>query len=780
MTPDERAAERFARETQRRSKKGSLFNLEEDEDGLELTHLGRSLTFDEGAGERESDGTKDDFEGLDEEDTSEDEYQTTKRRRLSPPAGAEEGGEDAQELSGRPKTKNEVMKEVMAKSKLHKYERQKAREDDDDLRAELDGGLAEIYDLIRGRKPAAPQLPLEDAPPIQMNPDRAALLNGKDRAQADREYDERLRQMAFDKRSRPADRTKTEEEKAQEEAERLKNLEADRLRRMLGEHESDSEADQGPDQLDLDQESVHDDAEEFGLTLPNGNSPLELAVEDEDDFILDDDLVASDPDTEAPLSDDGSLLDEQSAGEDDDAEFLSGLTLSNGGRDLESNSQSVFRSGSDNGVAYTYPCPKSHHELLEIMEKAAVEDLPTIVQRIRALYHPKLSSDNKPKMEAFCAVLVEHVAYLANQPSKPPFEVLENLLRHIHSLAKSYPESVGRAFRTHLKEVGEDRPLNLLPGDLIILTGVSTTFPTSDHFHQVVTPSMLTITRYLGQSVVHSLGDLATGAYLCSLCLQYQSISRRFVPEFMNYVLNALDVLAPVKPQRRFGHAPHRQPAQSVRMVEVVRTTRALKFWDVIPEEESSKDNEVLKAALVENFTRLVAASGDLWEGKSASYEIFAPAKGILQHYLNNSCVDNLPESLRQCLRSVLKKINTLLAQAKLRRRPLLLHNHRPLAIKTSIPKFEESFNPDRHYDPDRERAELSKLKAEHKRERKGAMRELRKDANFIARESLKEKKATDAEYERKQRRLIAEINAEEGREANNYAREKMLRKRKR
>jgi nucleolar protein 14 len=456
------------------------------------------------------------------------------------------------------------------------------------------------------------------------------------------------------------------------------------------------------------------------------------------------------------------------------------LTLPNGGRDLESNSQSVFRSGSDNGVAYTYPCPKSHHELLEIMEKAAVEDLPTIVQRIRALYHPKLSSDNKPKMEAFCAVLVEHVAYLANQPSKPPFEVLENLLRHIHSLAKSYPESVGRAFRTHLKEVGEDRPLNLLPGDLIILTGVSTTFPTSDHFHQVVTPSMLTITRYLGQSVVHSLGDLATGAYLCSLCLQYQSISRRFVPEFMNYVLNALDVLAPVKPQRRFGHAPHRQPAQSVRMVEVVRTTRALKFWDVIPEEESSKDNEVLKAALVENFTRLVAASGDLWEGKSASYEIFAPAKGILQHYLNNSCVDNLPESLRQCLRSVLKKINTLLAQAKLRRRPLLLHNHRPLAIKTSIPKFEESFNPDRHYDPDRERAELSKLKAEHKRERKGAMRELRKDANFIARESLKEKKATDAEYERKQRRLIAEINAEEGREANNYAREKMLRKRKR
>ncbi|KAF5015778.1 hypothetical protein F66182_12766 [Fusarium sp. NRRL 66182] len=109
-------------------------------------------------------------------------------------------------------------------------------------------------------------------------------------------------------------------------------------------------------------------------------------------------------------------------------------------------------------------------------------------------------------------------------------------------------------------------------------------------------------------------------------------------------------------------------------------------------------------------------------------------------------------------------------------RRPLLLHNHRPLAIKQSIPKFEEDFNPDKHYDPNRERAELAKLKAEHKRERKGAMRELRKDANFVAREQLKEKKEKDAAYEKKYRRLIAEIQGEEGREAKAYEREKKFR----
>jgi nucleolar protein 14 len=56
-------------------------------------------------------------------------------------------------------------------------------------------------------------------------------------------------------------------------------------------------------------------------------------------------------------------------------------------------------------------------------------------------------------------------------------------------------------------------------------------------------------------------------------------------------------------------------------------------------------------------------------------------------------------------------------------------------------------------------------------------MRELRKDANFIARESLREKKEKDAAYEKKFRRLVAEIQGEEGKEAKEYEREKKKRK---
>ena len=131
---------------------------------------------------------------------------------------------------------------------------------------------------------------------------------------------------------------------------------------------------------------------------------------------------------------------------------------------------------------------------------------------------------------------------------------------------------------------------------------------------------------------------------------------------------------------------------------------------------------------------------------------------------------------LQDTIQSTLDKLSTHLTSAHRSRRPLLLHNHRPLAIKTAIPKFEETFNPDKHYDPNRERAESNRLRAEYKRERKGAMRELRKDANFVAREQLRGKKEKDAAYEHKYKRLVAEVQNEEGRAANEYEREKRLR----
>lgn len=83
----------------------------------------------------------------------------------------------------------------------------------------------------------------------------------------------------------------------------------------------------------------------------------------------------------------------------------------------------------------------------------------------------------------------------------------------------------------------------------------------------------------------------------------------------------------------------------------------------------------------------------------------------------------------------------------------------------------------DKHNDPDDDRREMAKLKAEHKREMKGAVREIRKDSRFIARVKLTEDKKTSKEYHAKMARLTAMIQSEEGAASNEYKREKARRK---
>lgn len=776
MTPEQRAAERFAREKQKKSRKESMFNLEEDEEETPLTHFGESLFGQE----RDGDDFQED--DLTDPDADSDSGERAKRKRVVEEDDMDGQASESEEEQQpeRKKSKKEVMEEIIAKSKLRKYEKQKAKEDDDELRSTLDKGLPDIFEMVSGTKRPEPEpRPVMDS----IDPGRAALMNGMDRDTANRDYDQRLKQMTFDKRSKPSDRTKTDEEKAEEEAERLKQLEEQRVKRMRGEQGDDESGAEGEPDDEADNQSEPDDARQFGLSQPNEEP--ELDVEDEDDFIIDEDLVEMDSVADLSLSDnennESASADGEGAGEGEDLEddeFISGLSLP---ADKNAAPYRVSQStGADaDGVAYTYPCPENHEQFLETVQDVKIDNLLTAVQRIRALHHPRLHADNKGKLEVFSGVLVEHIAYLANQDTNPPFTVLENLLRHIHSLAKSYPEAVTLAFRRHLRDMADDRPLNLIPGDLITLTGAATIFPTSDHFHPVVTPAILSMGRYLGQSTIENLGDLARGAYIGSLCLQHQTLARRYIPEFMNYVLNALCVLSPSEPKSSLGYFPFRKSWQPLKLAAFKQSSldaRKLSFGDIAaPQPESKEEQEILKLSLISTFVSLLDTAADLWTGNSAFFEIFNPARQVLKHVRTTSA-KVASSAVLDKIQHTTHKLDHLLSQAKRSRRPLLLHSHRPLAIKMAIPKFEDSYNPERRYDPDRERAELGKLKAEHKRERKGAMRELRKDANFVARENLRGKRESDAEYEKKYRRLVAEVQGEEGREANAYEKEKKAR----
>jgi nucleolar protein 14 len=678
MALEDKMLERFTREKQLRHKNSSAFDLEdEDEPGL-LTHMGQSLSLDGPA--LVDDFDEDDLKLSDAEAHPSDEERRALKRRRSD-IEDEDGSEDEEdERPERKKPKQEVMKELIAKSKLHKYERQAAKDDDEDVREDLDKGLSNIHELLRGvgQKTGA----AFGTEVSGMNPDRAALMDGTSKNQTEKEYDLRLRQLAQDKRAKPTEKSKTEEQIAEERARKIQELQAKAQRRMQGAPESSDEEEERGMKAGDDGAEEKDD---FGLGSGIKARPTmaELGVEDEDDFIIDEDLVASVSNMESDDDSESSEErnpEEEAEDEDEDDEFTEGLLSA------EEATRPEFLTGAnapipevelpaENGVngelPYVFDCPQSHDELLEVFEDVNILDIPTAIQRIRALYHPKLSSENKEKLANFAIALIDHVSYLADQEQGINFAVLQSVIRHIHSFAKKYPVQIANSFRRHLKELAH-HPLSPTPGDLVLLTAIGTIFPASDHFHQVVTPAILSMGRYLGLKIPHTLSDLATGAYFCALCLQYQKTSKRYMPELLNYIENALCVLAPTKLFKLIGNFPYHEPKTLLQIKntqEPIILVRKMQFYDCVPKDLSEKEEELLKAALLDTNLSLLDSAARIWADKPAFTEAFAPTLTIVHHLLSKNCRPTISASTQ------VRELSFFIGLPLTRSRKLLTHS---------------------------------------------------------------------------------------------------------
>jgi nucleolar protein 14 len=785
MTAEERALQRFAREQQSSHKKRSIFDLEDEAPLEPLTHMGRALDLINGDRALVDDFDEADLPSDSDSGTSEGQRRKLKRARADS-VGLDGDGPDGEHVHpDRKRTKQEVMQEVIAKSKLHKHERQAAKDADDDLRLEVDGEMSALQALLRAEKVDKPS----------QQPATTSGLAGFDKRQFEQTYDLRVRQMAQDKRAQPSERTKTAEELAEEEAERLRKLENKRMRRMAGEEVSDSDDDDDDSEGDRDGDATLEDGgasslqneveQDYGLGEGIGSASQHAALyEDEDDFVIEEDLVASGSDIDDDDNEDeeNPMADEEDFDEDD--EFTKGLLSvpeeqSGAFKDQQGEMEG---GGQDDGLPFTFPCPQSLEEFDELTKEMPLSKLSQVIQRIRALHHPSLAKENKEKLAGFARVLVQQIANMSNRTSSDAnfSPALEGVMRHVHSLAKSFPIEISLEFRDQLEALRKDRALAPTVGDLAILTAIRL-YPTSDHFHLVVTPAMLSIARYLGQKAPRDLYEYAVGTYLSILALDYQQRSARYIPELINFSLNTLGALAPVVLTVKSVFPAH-ESARPIRILNGAGlTVRKLSFQDCRQDMSSDETGrESLKVALVDTVIAVLNAAADLWVSKPAFIETFTPVVQVLQHLGSQPCRAHLPPTLQEHVRQSTAKLQRMLAAARLSRRPLELHHHRSMAIKTLIPKFEDSFDPSKHYDADRERAQMAKLRAEHKRERKGAIRELRKDAAFVARENLRVKKEKDAAYDKKYKRLVAEIQGEEGHEANLYEKEKSARKRAR
>ncbi|KAI8321096.1 Nop14-like protein [Martensiomyces pterosporus] len=809
MDPEEKMLQRFTLERQKRNRHSSMYNLEDNSDVegeiTSLTHFGQSLDDMNDFNDLGASGDEDESGAIDRDAVASGHF-----------GGFEKPGEEDEEgAPARKKTKAEVMQEVIAKSKMHKHERQMIKEQDEEIRRELDDDFEDVRALLFADNDADEDSSADKSKPMM----KAAGTTAGDeeaekRAQADASYDAYVRELVFEQRARPQDRLKTEEEQAREEKERLERAERHRQRRMEG--------------LPSDTETESDDEEELaGYSTKNKRAPVaddlgddfapagsddegagggafdgvnlgaglggETSDEEEEEEEGEEESSSSEEESDDDDDDDGSDLEHSSESEADSDEELHKPRAGESQKKAKLAAQKAAKNKATGGdeLPYTFAAPADYDAWLELVGEYSLEQQLVVIKRLRTLYHIRLSPQNKEKLSNLCIVLVEHLAVLTEQDPPVPVSIVDEIVKHIGELASIDAERLGEhcrqfvidshgrilaaiknaaasSHRAPMRNGPSVVEVGMRPSDIAMMRLFVSVFSSSDRYHSVITPMLMAACQFLSQYVFTTLRDISAGLVLMGILHETQRLSRRFVPEALNFLFATLSAAVCRTDDAKDweGQYPLSRRQREAYSILAIDPKQKCKNGGASPMRWSwltstAEDEEPLAAETKYGVLRaclmLCRKYIDCYFSTPAFAECFTPLQGILAKVSERLSLakkqGSLPSEISTLLDDVRSHLDEQLAQSLSSRVPLKLQYHKPLAIGSVAPKFEAHYNLDTHYDPDRDRNEILKLRRQVNKEKRGAIRELRRDAQFIAGERLKEQREKDKQYSEKMKK---------------------------
>ncbi|KAK9934985.1 hypothetical protein M0R45_022104 [Rubus argutus] len=681
------------------------------------------------------------------------------------------------------KSDKERYAEMILKSKYHKAEKSKEKDENKDLMEELDKKFTSVI-----------------ASKALTNKSISTEYMKKHEEKSD-SYDKLERELAMERRAQPSNRTKTPEEIAQEEREQLERLEEERQKRMLptDDHsDDDSEDAEKPSSLRPRSISGDDLGDSFSLEeeprTKKGWVDKILQRKDASDSESEGDDCDSSEDSESPdddgdeksdednsegerdllnkdweQSDDDNLdIDLDEKDEEDDSEEndmddnayekemepreleklkkkkpvqaskIDGKSLD--AKKMPANKQ--FSTQSD--LPYLIEAPKSIEELEALLDNLCNSDIALIIHRIRASNAIKLAAENKKKMQVFYGLLLQYFATLANK--KPlNLELLNLLVKPLMEMSMETPYFAAvcareRILRTRTKfcETVKNPENSCWPASktLFLLRLWSLIFPCSDFRHVVMTPAIFLMCEYLMRCPILSGRDVAVGSFLCSILLSITKQSRKFCPEAVSFLQILLMAAIERNPKsNKDSEIDHlmeiKAPEPLLYIHEHIDQIDPLNFLTImdLPEDSSFFTSNKFRSSVLVTVIETLRGYVSSYEGFSSFPEIFLPISTLVLELAEQ---ENMPSALTDKFKEVAQFIKTKAEEHCMQRRPLQMRKQKPVALKMLNPSFEEKFVKGRDYDPDRERVERKKLKKLLTQETKGAVRELRKDNYFL------------------------------------------------
>jgi len=744
LSAEEKMMQRFQYERLKFHEKNSAFNLP-DNDDEELTHRGRIL------GEEDYDAPlfNDDY---DEAEDAKEEANAMDKLNFG---GFEKKEFDGEDDDGRVRTRKEIMEEVIAKSKHYKRERQADKQEMDNLTEKLDAEFGDISAIL-----------------FESSAKAEERLRKIPRPKIDN-FDRTMRELKTELTGRATDRTKSPQEKAEEEYMRLSRLEADRLDRMgqssgqtsgkgvefLPERDSvapkrarmvlkhtkegkaiisrEGDFSKPKDEFDWDESKTReaDEAED-------ADSDEDVSMdEDEDDDDDEDEDEDDEDELEEDEDEDGDEDDmEDDDGDDNDVEDV--VMTSESSVDAKSK---IVPSDGPAELAYTYTMPKDEASIVELLKGHTIPNKMTIVSRIVVCHNINLKAENRGLMKRFFGYLLDYMVTVADSNQTEAFDIVNALAPLLYQISQQMPDHAARCLLDHVERIAGELRIEggiMSFSDACLLQLIPLLFPASDLRHKVVTPAFIVLGQILSGDM-QDQNDIVAGMVACSIALEYSTPAKKFCPEAIGF----LTALVAAWCGERDDGSYHFQFKGGMTVLHdsaidstayTPLTPQPMQFsW--ISECTDPIDSQwrlnVLVCAL-----DLLTRFAKLYTHLPAFGTIFARTAALVKKLQSDKLCPN---------EEVAAKLGDLLIECKDRPNsyePLTLQEHKPVPIIMLEPEVQEGNFYGRKTDPDKEHRELRKLKHLHKQEMRGAIRELRKDAKFVANVKQREKSDFDAD----------------------------------
>ncbi|XP_059381702.1 nucleolar protein 14 [Carassius carassius] len=756
LTPEEKILQRFTLERQRTQDRKDLYNLNEEE---ELTHYGQSLAEMEKMTDVIDSDSDSEEKGLLSAELTATHFGGGGGLLRKKSAGDEEE-------EHKPRSRQELIEELIIKSKQEKRERQTQKEEAQELTEKLDQDWKSIQNLLAHKTPKAERKDETDKPKLD-------------------QYDMMVRELGFEMKAQPSEKLKSAEELAREERQRLQTLEADRLKRMMGDAEEEAgqtnthiSADDMNDGFMLDGDdrktlaykdgkwNIDGEEEDEEEEDEEGGEEEEGEEEDEDEEDEEEE-EGEDDEGHCDLQSDEGSEDEDGQGAEEEQECAEEPPAA-----IEEQKKAVQEAARAE-LPYTFPAPDSYSDLKQLLQDHESEQQRLILDRTLKCHHPGLAAGNKAKLQKLFGFLLEYVGDLATQ-NPPDLKTVSALIPQICGLCQMFPEAACKAVQTVLSDTGHSMEETLevkgrapMPDlDMLVLLKIAALlFPSSDFRHPVMTPAFLYISQALTRCAVVSLEDVCKGLILCCLALEFVSLSQRIFPELLNFLLGLLHLT--VSDKHNMGYtvvSPFRRQGKNCDLL-VLKDPSVSHSWNRKPislqtahrvTSQSPVERDHYRLSLIDSCLDLVKRCTSLYKDLPSYAHIFQPIRALLLRHLP---VEGYPAPLQDLHREILDAIPEKPSQHA----PLVFKKKKPIPLKLFTPKIVQILDYGKKRGNTKEEKEHERLKHKYKREFKGALREIRKDTRFLAHEKLNDVMSRDAERKRKVKELYGSLATQEG-----------------